>query len=101
VLPLLVPLPLSLPEELLPDPDEVVPVPVDAVPEVVEVVPAKRKPVRMPVAARLPMPMTVVMPTAARRPADRLSMSWPPSRRPLIPACSGILSASLIRMGGA
>jgi hypothetical protein len=99
---LLVP-PSSEPVELfvLPssDPLELVPVPLEVAPAVVEVVPVNRKPERMPVTARLPTPIAVVIPTAARRPADRVSMSWPSVRFLLIPGCAGILSASLIRMG--
>ncbi|MEY9850785.1 hypothetical protein ABH923_000463 [Leifsonia sp. EB41] len=38
-------------------------------------VPANRKPDRIPVTARLEMPIAVVIPMAVRRPADRMSMS--------------------------
>jgi len=94
-----VPVPSSVPDELLPE--EVLPVPpVEVIPVVVEVVPANRKPERIPVTARLATPIAVVIPIAARRPVDLMSITGPPSRRLLIPACSGILSASLFRMGG-
>jgi len=54
----------------------------DVVPEVVAVpfVPAKRKPETRPVTAKLTTPTAVVMPTAACRPADRLSILGPSVR---------------------
>ena len=58
---------LLVPELLVPD----VLVPVALAAEV----PANRKPERIPVTARLEMPIAVVIPMAVRRPADRMSMS--------------------------
>jgi hypothetical protein len=74
---------LEEPESELLDPELLVPellVPDVLVPVVLAVeVPANRKPDSIPVTARLEMPIAVVIPTAVRRPADRMSMSGPPS----------------------
>jgi hypothetical protein len=88
----LLPLPDEPESELLepelPDPELLVP---DVLVPLVRAVgvPANRNPERTPVTAMLEIPIAVVIPTAVRRPVDRMSISGPPSRPPPPLRCGG------------